>query len=197
MTPRPYLSWTQLDTLERSEKKYIDIYIEDGPRFSNAAMGFGKRMDDVIENDETTGDPVLDLVSLAVPTYSDQQHEILTELNGVPLFGKLDDFKVETKDAFRERKTGIQLWTQKKVDIFGQITFYYSMIYAEYGIKPEDVGCELVYIPTKRDESGDIEPVGDVRIFKTERTMIDILEMSNRQKKAWERIKELSIQSVV
>ena len=197
MTPRPYLSWTQLDLIERSEKKYVDIYFNDGKIPINKGMAFGRDMSDALEKEELTGDALTDILLSKLPTVGTREYKIKTILNDVPLFGKLDDWS-KSKLVLNEDKSGVNRWTQKMADKHGQIDFYCTLIYSKYGIKPEDLELYLRYLPTQYNDQGDIEPTGeDPIIFRTHRTFSDVLKMSVRQKKAWARIKELAIEQIV
>ena len=194
MTPRPYLSWTQLDLIERSEKRYIEIYLNDGSIPINRGMAFGRDMADALELEEFTGDPLMDYVMSKIPKVGKPEEKITATLNGVPLLGKLDDCNVKTYLEYNEIKTGLHKWTQKKADNHGQLDFYDTLIYGKHKIKPENVKRNLVYIETKYDEEGDIILTGEVKIFPVYKTMTDVLKMSARQKKAWERINQLTIE---
>lgn len=201
MTPRPYLSWSQMNTLENSERRYVGIYLGNETVPINRGMAFGRTVAESLDEDKPTEDPVLDLVLARIPNIGPTEFAIgdphgtdPVMLNGVPLFMRLDRFNMRTKRQAHEYKTGIGKWTQKMVDESGQITFYFSGIFAKYGIRPEDIDFSLFYIPTRYDGQGRIECVGDIVEFKTKRTMVDIMAMSARQKKAWKRIQELSIE---
>lgn len=205
-TPRPYLSFTQMDVLEQSEQKYCEIYFEGKKRLINRGMAFGKIADEADENGELTGDATLDLLMSQIPEIGKPQYEIGDKtgkepvtLGGVPLYGKLDrGRKLPSRFIGQERKTGIGRWTQKMVDESAQVTFYFTLIYAAFKIKPENVEFTLWYIPTEYDASGRIQCTGENPIpFKTTRKFSDILAMSARQNRAWTRIQELSIEQLV
>lgn len=206
-TPRPYLSWTQMDLLEQSEERYGEVYFDGKKRGINRGMAFGKIADEADGNGELTGDTTLDYLMSLIPEIGKPQYAIGDEtgkepviLNGVPLYGKLDRGQRTSHGHFigQERKTGIGKWTQKMVDESGQVTFYFTLIYAAYRIKPENVEFTLWYIPTEYDTNGRIQCTGENPIpFKTKRKFSDILAMSARQNRAWKRIQELSINNLV
>ena len=64
------------------------------------------------------------------------------------------------------------------------------MIYTETGKLPTDI--ELVWMPTERRADGSTELIGDVHVFKTKRTMADVLRMMLRIRKAWEGMEKLT-----
>jgi hypothetical protein len=198
MTPRNYLSFTQMQLFERSPERYRQVYLDGEEQFENGAMRLGKRIHDATETDESTDDPFIDMVVSSLPKLDSMNFEIEGTLNGVPLYGKLDSFNSKTKKAFKEYKTGRTAWTQKKVDSCDQITFYCSLIYAKYGIRPEGLDIELVYLPTDYNDEGIIEPTGEQPArFKTHRNFIDLMKISSRQKNSWEGIKKMSLEFAI
>ena len=195
MTPRPYLSHTQLSLWERSPAKYKEIYLENGRIPINRGMAFGKMIANALQDDAGTDDPLNDLIIANLPKFDKMEFEIEGTLSGVPLYGKLDSFNNKTKKAFKEYKTGRIPWTQKMVDRSDQITFYCTLIYAKYGIRAEGLDIELIYIPTDYNSTGQIEPTGEMPLrFKTRRNFINIMKMSARQKKAWAEIQQMCIE---
>lgn len=193
MTPRGYLSYTQMTLWERSPKKYEDIYVHGGTFPTNRGMEFGKMVADVIEKGGTTGDPTLDFVISTIPKFKNIEHEIKTDLqcNGelIPLLSKLDTFNLKPL-KFKEYKTGKIPWTQNKVDKDTQLTFYATAIYSKHKEIPKDI--ELVWIPTEYGENGAVQAKStDFCVFKTKRDIRAILEMSARIQRAWRGISEM------
>lgn len=95
------------------------------------------------------------------------------------LVGYADTFCDKTFKKLGEYKTGKKEWTQKRVDEHLQIDMYLLMNFIMHKIKPEDVEITLVWMPTMERNDFSIFFVPDVekkiKIFKTKRTMIDIL----------------------
>jgi len=189
--PRPYLSWTQLFTIEQSEEQYKRLYIDGKKLPINRGMALGKEVADSLESGEETGDAIKDLVIASLPKFDLMDNEFATKIKigklEIPLFSKID---TATKDfsAFKEYKTGATKWDQRKADNHGQITFYAVVIHSLTGKIPQDI--ELVWAPTHKIPSG-VELTGEIKRFKTIRTMTDILKMKARIKNAWERIAEI------
>ena len=184
--PRPYLSWSQLTLFESSPERYLDTYINEKRMFINRGMALGKEIADALETGEATGDPIKDLVISQIPKFAIMEAELEATLKlgkiEIPLYGKADTAKRDLT-KFKEYKTGQASWSQKQVDNHGQITMYCTIIRAKTGNIPKDI--ELVYLPTKQLPDGKVEPTGDIHIIKTKRTLIDILKMEARIKKAW------------
>lgn len=189
--PKPYLSFTQYSMWKRSPEKYIEIYWKDGQRFTSREMAFGKAVADCVENDEESGDPLLDLVIESLPKLEKAELELNCELKGsdivVPLYGKLDHGKLDLS-AFREFKTGRTKWNQRVVDADEQITWYCTMIYIITGKIPQDVA--LAHAPTERDSNGRIVATGDVFVYPTRRNIGQILNMMVAMRKTWREIGE-------
>jgi len=192
LRPRSHLSWTQLDTLERSEEQYRRIYIEGRPIPVNRGMALGRDVATALESGEETGDAVTDLIVAQLPKFElmDNPFKVTIKVGEVeiPLLSKLDTAKADLS-AFKEYKTGVTTWDQKKADKHGQITFYCVVCEALTGKVPQDI--ELVYAPSEYRPDGRVELTGEIKRFKTSRTTADILKMKIRMKKAWIRIGEI------
>lgn len=187
ITPRPYLSWSQLLVYERSPKEYIQIYLY-GKKFENEATRLGSKLADALEDlEKDSGNEALEFLKIIMPTKGVPEFEIEADLEGIPLFGKLDRFHEESM-SLREVKSG-KKWTQKMVDELGQITFYCLLIWLKYRKFPNEI--VLDWVPTTRGKKGELvftcEPVS----FATTRTMKDLVVMAGRIKQAWEGIQKL------
>lgn len=201
MPYKPCLSWTQLNTIETSERDYIKYYIFREKRPVNDGMEYGKKLSEALEVEGLSGDPMLDLAIAQIPMLEISEHEIQVDWEDVdgkkklviPLLAQIDTCS-RIMDKFKEFKTGQKQWTAKEVHQSGQITFYSTVIWLKTKKIPQDI--ELVGIPTKRQPDGRIEATGDIYIIPTKRNMQDILRMLARMKKAWLRIQELKEQYV-
>jgi len=166
----------------------------------NRGMAYGRIMAEGLEEGEATGDPLLDLMIAAIPKYGIMDKPIYAELKRsrgeepIKLLAKPDS-REEDYSGFWEYKTGQEPWSQSKVDRFGQITFYNTVMYLITGKVDRKMG--LVHVKTRKDEAGRIEPTGDIFTYKTHRTMQDTLNMMVRMKKAWEGMERLSEQELL
>lgn len=167
-------------TIELEFGSYIDKRIQDDPTFLPELVRY----------------PVL-------------QHEMTGMFNKIPLLGFADTFrpasngvtlekkrvdfdpKKHYKPAIRDYKTGRKPWDQKRADETGQLTMYLFMLYLRDKIQPEDVECYIDWLPTHIEE-GKIAFIkeGDIRTFKTRRTMQQVLEFGQRIKDTWEKMEE-------
>lgn len=201
MTPKPYISWSQMDLFEKSPKKYADRYLYGEVSRTNRGQAVGKDMATALERGTIVGDPVMDMVIVRLPKFELMDVEMWAEIPGsyvpkkkilvgqVPILFRPDSAK-EDLSAFKEYKTGQEKWTKRQVDQSGQITFYAMCMYLKTGKVPKDI--ELVHVETKQvDEVGRIEATGNIYRHPTTRTMVDVLTMMARTRKAWEGIKAL------
>lgn len=178
LLPRGYLSYSQWKLRKKNPGKYNDIYFFGGKSFTNAGMRFGKIVAEALETGETQ-DPTIKALMSILPRYPRPEHEIKTRVNtneGVlTLLGKLDTFFMRGK-TFREYKTGKTKWTQAKVDKDEQITWYYALVYLEYGHLPEKKAW-LDWIETEYEKGEKPKLTGRIESFETDRTMGDVLEL--------------------
>lgn len=192
MTPKPYLSFSSMNLLEKNPEKWKEAYLYGGRNPINRGMAFGKMMADGLENDEATGDVALDMVMIKIPKFEIRDKEFLAEIkNGkevVPILCKPDTMKADMT-AFKEYKTSQTKWTKKKVDELDQITFYAMGMFLKTGKVPGDI--ELVEIETKSAIDGKIECTGHIYRHPTVRSVGQILQMIIRAKKAWSMINKI------
>lgn len=197
ITPKAYLSWTQLDMFERSPEQYKKIYIYGGRVPINRGMALGKEVAEALETGRETGIGINDRVIAKLPKLEIPELVIETEVNGVPVKCVIDTASSDLS-AFKEYKTGATPWDQKKADTHGQITFYCAAIQALTDKIPQDI--ELVWAPTKYVQ-GDYDKVpeltGEIIRFKTKRTTADLLKIKVRIKKAWDGIKKLTEEELI
>jgi hypothetical protein len=195
LTPKPYLSWSQLNLFESSPERYKNLYIFGEKLPINRGMAYGKQLAEGLEKEEMTGDPALDLVSNQIPAFEQREMRVEVDMkNGkeiIPLLIVMDTAKKDLT-AFKEYKTAQTRWTKKQVDESGQITFYATAIWLKTGKIPQDI--ELVGIQTKKQLDGKIEATGEVYRIPTSRNIGDCLKMMVRIKKAWAGIQKLTAQ---
>jgi len=196
---------------EMSPEKYLEKYVYGKRERISRNMSYGSQMAKGLEAEEATGDPLLDLVMARLPKFElmDKPIEAILPVRGgltacinaaesettsgkepevIHLLAKPDTAKADYT-AFKEYKTSVRKWTQKMADDSGQITFYATTIWLAKGFIPQDI--ELVDAVVEYDPDGRLRPTGDIWRFQTKRTMVDIIKMTGRMKKAWAGIKEL------
>jgi hypothetical protein len=191
MTPRPYLSYTQLSLYERSPERYYQKYFLGEEIEETEAMAFGKRFHEIIEHDEKTEDLIIEHVKNFLPSYPEREYQFHSVCNVgkevVPLLCVFDGYD-DKKRSIGEFKTG-RKWTQKMADELGQLTFYAFAYWQVYRELPKELS--LIWIETTETYAG-VQATGYVRIFQTTRTIHHMIQMQQRIEKAWKGIKELS-----
>jgi len=192
LTPRPYLSFSQMTLVEMSPKRYVDQYIHKKPQRINRNMAYGSKLADGLENDESTGDPLLDIMMIYIPKFELMDIAFETPLKDgkktISILAKPDSYKADGT-AFKEYKTSVRNWTQKMADDSGQITFYATAFWLKNGFIPQDI--ELVNVPVQYNPDGSLSPTGEMIVYKTQRTMVDIIKMTTRMKRGWSTINKL------
>lgn len=183
-TPRPYLSWSSMTLFEKNRDAWIRHYVLDQPLFTSNRMSFGKKIAEGLEDGD--GDEDVQFLLTFIPKYSKREFEINIK-DKLPLMGKLDSFDPR-KLRIREYKTGTEAWTQNKVDNHGQITFYALMVYLKYKKMPSEIWLD--WIPTKMID-GNVEMTGEIKSFRTERSLGQVMAMYNRASNVWKLIKQL------
>lgn len=175
--PRGYISQGQIVLWQNDKKRYVDIYMDgrDDLRPMNAAMEYGKTVADALEQGSETDDLLTDSAMSLLPKYDKRDEEFFVDMKTkhgwVKLIIKPDTLDSVTKD-FREYKTGMRPWTQKKADDHFQLKFYALGIYTKWGIIPK---CHLDWIETEWTPEG-IKPTGHVESFEVVVTLSDILK---------------------
>ena len=186
------LNYSQIALFERSPQEYANQYIYNEKQRITRNMQYGTQLADGLEVDEATGDPLLDFMASMLPKY---------ELMDIPIFAELENGKEKIKlrgrpdsakkdySSFYEYKTSTRPWTQKMVDQSGQITFYATVIWLKTKKIPQDI--ELICIGTRYQDDGSLTVSGDMVRVPTKRTMMDIIKMCSRIRKAYAGIKKL------
>lgn len=181
-----------MTTFEMSKDKYVEQYLYGKKQRTSRNMAYGSLMAEGLETEEATGDALLDLMMAQIPKFElmDKAFEVPLQ-NGkevITILAKPDTAKADYS-AFKEYKTSVRKWTQKMADDSGQVTFYATAMWLKTGKIPEDI--ELVNVQVAYQDDGSLQPTGDIWRFPTKRTMIDIIRMTGRMKKAWAGIQEL------
>ena len=190
LTPKPYLSWSQLSTWEYSVEDYRKKYILGEWDPPNKYMEFGKKFAEMLEKGEKPTDARLLNALNFMPDYPVREFKFgeFCKLKGKKpirlycIFDCLDP----VNHKICEIKTG-KLWNQKKADEHGQVTFYAYAYYLKHNIIPQ---TELIWVATEEKDGG-IQATGEVQIFQTKRTMKDLLAIHSRIEAAVNGISEL------
>jgi hypothetical protein len=152
-----------------NKSKWAEKYIDGVREKPTEAMRFGSRVGRRLGKDRN--------YLPEVPRYRTAEYKVECLLGDVPLLGYFDFY--EPKKII-ETKTG-KLWTAKRANEHGQISFYDLLLYQKFKIPPEEIDNKLVWLATEEVDNKtkfikDMHPV----VFDVPKTMVDILEMSKR-----------------
>lgn len=181
LTPRGYLSWTQVDMWRRSKDRYIRRYFEGGEDFSNEAMRFGKRTSEALEGAEDDDELMTAVVAL-LPRYEKREHQIRvpfkTKNGTVDLLGRMDTFGMKQGPRFREYKTGVTVWTQAKAEKHPQMKHYGALIWLEKLTLPTEAWLDWAQTAWETNAEGfrEIRFTGQISTFHVKISVQDILE---------------------
>lgn len=176
ITPKNYLSYSQIDMWLRNREKYKRKYFfGENVDDVNDYMVFGKKTAHAIETGEATGDELFDMAVSLIPKYDIIEHEIrvplVTPYGEIDLLGKLDTF-CPTTLKFREYKTGKSVWTQRRADTHKQLYHYQTMIWLQNKkLSPE---IHLDWFETDKTESG-VTFTGKVKSFRVKIGLAEVL----------------------
>jgi hypothetical protein len=185
LTPRPYLSWSQMQLFERDPAAYIARYIYGEDERPSAAATFGKRIAAGLEA-KATEDAEIEHLRMCLPAFPKKEYEIKADFSGVPLLAKPDLFNPR-KVQIGELKTGAYPWTQERVNNHGQLKFYALAAWLKYKRFPQ---IELYWAPTvwRNDK---LCLTGEINTFKAEITLEDVLAFGSRIPQIWEGIQKV------
>lgn len=168
---------------EHNPDLWVEVYVLGREIEPNSGMIFGREVADCLERGDFSGDPELDAVLMQMPSLEIRDKAFTTTMrdgkDSVIVKCKPDTMSADMR-AFKEYKTGTRLWTQRKVDEDGQITFYSTGMFLEKNKVPNDI--ELIQAVTEKDGNV-IRPTGELLRFRTVRTTGQCLNMLVRMKK--------------
>lgn len=176
ISPRGYLSWTQISLWLRSPELYKKHYFYGEDEYKNERMDFGSKVSTALETGEESDDDLVNMLVALLPKYDKPECEIkvpfTTPHGEVVLLGKMDTYR-DVPLAFREYKTGTTKWTQKMAEGHKQLVHYATILWLLYKQIP---GCHLDWAQTKIEEDGSVGLTGQIKSFEVKITMKDILQ---------------------
>jgi hypothetical protein len=194
LNSRP-LSWSSLSSWEWNKEEWAKKYLEGIETPPSEEMKFGSRVGKKLETDPT--------YLPMIPRHSKMEHEFKVNIGGIELVGYADTFCTITNKKLGEYKTGNvkNPWNQLRVDYHFQLDMYLLLNYITNKVKPEDVDVFLAWMPTKKTETGDFKVVIDfvpdiennIKIFKTKRTMVEILKFAGYIKKTYKEMEKYAL----
>lgn len=174
------LSWSQLSQFNYSRETWYQSYVLGIRGESNEVMNFGKTFGEKLATDSSFMPDVL--------RHSVFEYKIEAKLGKIHMIGYADSYEPHTKLC--EYKThGKNGWSQNRADLHGQLTMYCLGLYLAHGVKPESLDITLIAFATQENMDFSISLADrPPAVFKTKRSMREIMEFSNFIKKT---IKEM------
>lgn len=177
-------SWSQMSSFKWDKEQWYSRYVMGEVLPSTPELDFGSMIGKKIETDPT--------YLPQVPRHNVMEHPFSVVFSDIKMVGYCDSFCTKTNKKLLEYKTGVKEWDQKRCDEHGQLTAYALFNYITNKVKPEDMDIQLIWLPTKRVDDVEnftkiIEFVDEqnIKIFKTKRTMKDILKFGAEIKKIY------------
>lgn len=183
--PRPYLSWSQMNLWEQNPELYKEVYIYGRENYPSEYLELGKEMAEALEKGKSKN-PIIKHLLIFLPKYPKVEYEIKAKLGDIPLLGRFDGYNPRKK-IIGEFKTGVK-WTQGMADKSDQLTFYALLIWLKYKKLPNEI---LLHWVKTENKDGELKLTGDIKTFRTKRSLSEILRFSARIKKCWAGINEL------
>lgn len=184
-TPRPYFSFSQMNTFLWSPERYKQVYIY-GKFQSSPQLELGKRLALALEHREKDEAKWIKNIVNQMPDYPSREHKMKGEVNDIPLVGILDGFD-DREGRIGEYKTG------KKPNIAGwtsQMAFYSLLFWLDNNnTLPREI--KVYWAATKFNVNEQLVFTGKVKEFNIEIKIKDILAMTQRIIKTYNEIKEL------
>lgn len=170
LDPLRALSWSSISSFKWNKDQWWRKYVGKELPEITPELEFGSYVDKRIQDDPKFL-PMLE-------RYAIQQHKMEAAYNGIPLIGVADQFDPNKKCIrLADDKTGRVPWTKARADDTGQLTMYCLLLWLTRGIRPGEVELWIRWMPTHY-ENKKIAFIkeGDIRYFKTARTMKQVLE---------------------
>jgi len=189
-SPRPYLSWSQINLFERNPEMYARKYLWGHEERQSEAQLLGKKLASALELQQKTGDDALDSVVSIFPEYPNREVKMEARLDGVevPLYGVLDGYD-PLRLRIGEYKSG-WLWTQDMVNESGQLKMYSLLVWLNSRQLPSEI--MLHWARTQYIEGKGVELTGEMQSFEAKISLEDLRTFSARVRTVWDGIKKLS-----
>ncbi len=189
--PTGSITWTQIETVERSEREYIEHYVYGKKRPDTIYLELGRMVAETLERRGEQTNVAARAIRILVPHYPKTDVNIETTLTRgkekLKIWGKLDGWNPR-KNLQGEYKTGTYPWSKKRAQDHGQLKLYALIHYKNTGKIPDQ---ELTWIETKF-ENGDLGITGNFLTHQVRQTLKDLLEMEARIWKAKKKIELLT-----
>ena len=143
--PKPYLSYSAIQTWLKNKDEYRARYYEDKPYTSTVYTIFGSKVHKDIE------DGKLEVKDHPIPQYTNEV-KMLLHIDDVPVLGYIDLLDEESL-RLADIKTGLMMpdgkprWTRAEVQKLDQLPFYQLLVKEKYGKVHRTAG--LIWLVTE------------------------------------------------
>lgn len=139
--PKPYLSYSAISSFMSYPADFRARYYENKPMIVTPELAFGKRIGELLENNDESMRHVL--------RYDTAEQELKFEVDGIPILGYIDTFDTKL-NKIGEYKTGKTPWTEARVKKHLQLDIYSLGVETIFGEVDDE--CVLVWLETRRKE---------------------------------------------
>lgn len=176
------LSWSAISSFEYDSEQWYRKYVLGQQDPATKEMIFGSEIGRRLSVDQS--------FMTCVPRLPIFEYELRATFGKIPLIGFIDSYNEHTD--LMEYKTGKKAWTQKRADDHGQIDMYLLMLNIMHKVKPHDIYCRIVWIPTQENGDFSISMINPdkVHVFETHRSMADILRFGMRINETYNKMVE-------
>lgn len=167
----PVLSWSSFYAFtEYNKDEWFDKFYLGNRGDINSLMQGGIDVGERITQDKKF------LKKLPRPEIFEQHFS--ADFCGIKLVGHLDGYNPSIP-GIDEYKTSVnpKRWNQKSVNEWRQLTWYCMLVWLNKTIKPEEIKLRLVSIPMESCGDFSVNQKGEITIFETTRTTIDVLNL--------------------
>lgn len=137
--PKPYLSYSAISCFMQSREEFRKRYYENRPMFITPELTFGKKIGEMLENDDESLRHIL--------RYDTAEQKLEFDVDGISILGYIDTFDSERKKV-GEYKTGKVPWTQGRVNKHLQLDIYSLGVETVFGNVDDE--CVLVWLETEK-----------------------------------------------
>ncbi|MBK9580245.1 MAG: PD-(D/E)XK nuclease family protein [Fibrobacteres bacterium] len=139
--PKPYLSYSAINAFLTNPSDFRKRYYENVQLPSSPELNFGKRVGEMLENDDESLRHIL--------RYDTPEFELKFEVDTIPVLGYIDTYD-SVRHRVGEYKTGKTPWTQGRVDKHLQLDIYSLGVETITGSVDDE--CVLVWLETQKRE---------------------------------------------
>ena len=184
ITPRPYLSYSQISSFQFSSKRFLETYYY-GKFADSPQLRLGKRLAIALEFREKKETKWITDIVKQIPDAEKREYKIETQLGKIKLVGILDGYFPKENKIY-EYKTGAKpamaFWRK-------QMLFYSLLCYQNIGKIPTKI--ELFHAPTKFNNNEQLIFCGNVNKYKIDISLKDVILFTAEVLQTWKDIQKL------